>query len=199
MLPTRIDDRLPSEDTSRLARAALQTLGAAVAIGLLAFGSSDAAWANRGAIHDARGDAKRSWDILRLTADNGSRSLRIKMIYSGRLRPHHTSQGLLANVGIDTGTPEPSTYLPDFSIDMLRGSTVTPNRLHFNRGLKRIACRGLRMRVQNQPGVLEFVVPQRCLGARAGRVRITGYTYSPRGAADEADYLERWSAWIQRS
>jgi len=173
--------------------------GVLVVLALTAASSAaGVASADRGNLRDARGDAQAPWDILSIAVDNGSRSLRIKMAYRGRLRPAHTSQGLLANIGIDTGAPARSIYGADFTIDMLRGSTTTPNRLHLVRGYKRASCPGLRLRVRSQPGLLSFVVPQRCLGTSAGRVRVTGHTYSPRGAADEADYLERWGGWIAR-
>ena len=174
--------------------------GLAVTVGIVALCSSGIASASRGQIRDERGDAQAAWDILSITADNGPRTLRIKMNYRGRLRPHHTPLGLLANIGIDTGSPASSTYQADFTIDMLRGSTSdTPDRLVLNRRFKRVRCTGLRLRVQNQPGVLDFSLPQRCLGSKAGRIRVMDYTYSPRGAPDKADYVEEWSAWIPRS
>lgn len=171
----------------------------AVALSALVLGATGVASAGSGAVRDPRNDAKASWDILRISVDNGSRSLRIKMIYRGRLRTRHTPQGLLANIAIDTGTNS-SRFEGEFSIDMLRGSTgPVPDRLVLNnRAYERIPCKNLRVRVQTDPGVLDFVLPQTCLGAQAGRVRVGGHTYSPRGAADEADYLEKWSQWIRR-
>lgn len=170
----------------------------AILVGALASGAIDVAWAGQGTLRDARGDAKPAWDGLAIRIGNGPSTLRLRMTYAGRLRPMHTSLGLLANIDLDTGAPNSSTYMPDFTVDMLRGSTSTPNRLQLHRNNKRVPCKGLRVRVRLEPGVLDFSVPQRCLGSRAGRVRITAFTYSPRGAPDEADYLDAWSAWVHR-
>lgn len=169
------------------------------ATAVLSFGG--VAGADRGAIRDARGDAKAPWDITKIFVRNGRRTLRIQVVYRGRLRPKHTAQGLLTAISLDMNAPADSTYDRDFEIDMLRGSgnPRIPNRLQLvGASYRRVPCRGLRLRARYRRGRLVFRVPQRCFGSRAGRVRVRGHTYSPRGAPDEADYIRRWSRWVKR-
>jgi hypothetical protein len=157
------------------------------------------AQAEQGVVRDARGDAKASWDITKLMVDNGARKLRIQVHYRGRLRPKY-GLGLLTNVRLDLGAPADSVYSGDFYVDMLRGSSdpQAPNRFDLVRSdnYNVVRCEGLQLRVRYDQGLLEFVVPQRCFGGLAGRVRVTGFTYTPRGTADKADYIRHWGAWI---
>jgi hypothetical protein len=159
------------------------------------------AQAEQGTLRDARGDAKAPWDITRVVADNGETKLRVEVHYRGRLRPKH-GLGLLTQIGIDTGDPAESVYDQDFVIDMLRGSPDprAPNRFELVRFVgydaHTVHCNGLQLRTRYGQGLLEFVVPQDCFGASAGPVRLTGYTYTPRGAPDEADYIRYWGPWL---
>jgi hypothetical protein len=169
----------------------------------LALSPATLAQAEQGTLRDARRDAKAPWDITRIVADNGDRKLRVQIHYRGRLRPNH-GLGLLTQIGIDMGEPAESTYDGDFVIDMLRGSPdpQAPNRFELVRRLdydvRTVRCRGLQLRTQDGRGLLEFVVPQRCFGPLAGRIRLTGYTYTPRGSSDEADYIRYWGPWISQ-
>jgi hypothetical protein len=161
------------------------------------------AQAEQGAVRDARGDAKAPWDITRVVADNGESKLRIQVHYRGRLRPKH-GLGLLTQIGIDVGDPAESVYDRDFVIDMLRGSPdpQAPNRFELVRyvgyDVRTVRCGGLQLRTRDGQGLLEFVVPQDCFGALAGPMRLTGYTYTPRGAPDEADYIRYWGPWLSQ-
>jgi hypothetical protein len=157
--------------------------------------------ADRGVVRDPRGDARASWDITRVVVDNGERKMRVQVHYRGPLRPGY-GLGLLTNVALDLGSPSDSIYSGDFSIDMLRGSPDprAPNRFDLVRqdDYEIVRCEGLQLRVRYGRGLLEFVVPQSCFGEFAGRVRLNAYTYTPRGAADRADYIRFWGPWVQQ-
>jgi len=159
--------------------------------------------AKRAVVRDARGDAKAPWDITKMVVTNGQRKLRIRVVYRGALQPD-PYQGLLTNVKLDLGDPSNSIYSPDFTLDMLRGSAnpKVPDRLHLNRMIgydaQRVRCGKLRVRVRYRRGILDFSVPQRCFRGEAGRVRVAGFTYTPCGNPDEADYIDKWSRWIAR-
>ena len=178
-------------------------LSRALAIGLAASLLSSAtaaspAFAARLTVHDARGDAKAPWDIEKLVAGNGRRALVIRVVYRGRLRTWETPTGLLTHVGLDTGARARRVDDGDHGIDLLRGSP-SPDLLDLvDRHGNRMPCRGLRVKLRKRAGVIRFRLPQRCLGADAGRVRVSAYSYRPRGDPDEADYIERWSRWVAR-
>lgn len=159
------------------------------------------AQADQGVLKDARGDAKPAWDLTRLVADNGLRKLRIQVHYRGHLRPKY-GLGLLTNVQIDLGYPGESVYDGDFTVDMLRGSPDprTPNRFDLVRSVDYhvVRCPGLQLRARYGQGLLEFVIPQRCLGSLSGRTRLSAYSYTPRGASDKADYIDYWGPWIDQ-
>ena len=171
-----------------------------IAVLALLFAAASAP-ADRGTLKDPRGDAKAPWDITKLVADNGGSKLRIQVHYRGRLHPKY-GLGLLTYVGIDMGDPSDSVYTPDFAVDMLRGSPdpQAPNRFELVRysdyDVATVRCDGLQLRARYGRGLLEFVIPQSCFGALAGRLRLTAYTYTPRGAVDKADYVRHWGAWI---
>jgi hypothetical protein len=154
---------------------------------------------DQGVLKDARGDAKPAWDLTRLVADNGLRTLRIQVHYRGRLRPKY-GLGLLTNVGIDLGYPAESTYDGDFTVDMLRGSPdpQAPNRFDLVRSVDYhvVRCPGLQLRVRYGQGLLEFVIPQSCFGSLSGRARLSAHTYTPRGTPDKADSIDYWGPWI---
>lgn len=157
------------------------------------------ATADRGMVKDPRGDARAPWDITRVMVDNGVQKMRVQVHYRGALRPRY-GLGLLTNVSLDLGSPSDSIYSGDFSIDMLRGSSDprAPNRFDLVRqdSFEVVHCDGLQLRALYGRGLLEFVVPQSCFGELAGRVRLNAYTYTPRGAADRADYIRYWGPWI---
>jgi hypothetical protein len=94
------------------------------------------------------------------------------------------------------GRASPSVYTPDFSLDLLRGSPSGDRTQLVRQRGRALGCRGLKASVGGR--AVTFVVPQRCFGARAGRVRIAGFSYQPRSTADRADYIGRWSRWIAR-
>lgn len=155
--------------------------------------------AQKRVLQQPRGDAKAPWDITKITVVNGKRKLYVRLDYRGSLRIKPIT-GFLVNVSLDLGSPATSEYDADYTISLLRGSTdpKAPNRFQLNRDFEPVSCRGKRARVRPQQGIVAFWIPQRCFGAKAGRVRITGYTYRPRGEPSEADYLDGWSRWIKR-
>ncbi len=173
----------------------------AMAVAVVSFpGISPAA---EGIFRDARRDAKAPWDITKLVVRNGADDLRVEIDYRGTLRLGGGT-GLLVNLMLDFGDPSDSVYEGDFTIDMLRGSTVpgAADRLHLYRHREydttRVGCPGLRVQVGRRAGELRFSAPQSCFGGLAGRVRVGGHSYRPRAAPDEADYLRDWSRWIGR-
>lgn len=163
----------------------------------VALSTASPALAARATVRDTRGDAKAPWDIVRIKVSNGQRALRLRVVYRGALQ---TRNAFLANVGIDLGAPSESIYSPDYTADLLTGSSdpEAPDRRHLYRGSQRIRCRGFTVKVHRRRGLLSITVPQRCFEHAGRRARITAYAYQVRGAADEADYIDRYSQWIAR-
>ena len=161
--------------------------------------ATDAAFAERATIRDPR-DASAPWDVTRVVVQNGRDSLRIRFVYRGVVRVNASSTGFLANVRLDVGAPSDSTYSPDFSLDLLRGSEQYADRSQLlrHRGTRahRVRCAGLRMRIRRRS--VRFTVPQRCFGNRPDRVRVNGFSYQVRGPAGRADYIDAWSRWVTR-
>jgi hypothetical protein len=162
----------------------------------LAGGLAADASARTATVRDARGDARAPWDITRVVVTNGQGSLRLRVVYRGTVRVKAGTTGFLVNIALDMGRASPSVYTPDFSLDLLRGSPSGDRTQLVRQRGRALGCRGLKASVGGR--AVTFVVPQRCFGARAGRVRIAGFSYQPRSTADRADYIGRWSRWIAR-
>lgn len=168
--------------------------------------------AARVTIRDVRGDADPPWDITKVIVNNAGSALRIEVHHRGALKFEYP-MGLLTRIELEIDDPANSASRPYlspappelvstefFSLSMLRGSNSSevPNGTKLTRGSKPVRCRGIRGRMRARQGLVLFVVPQRCFGSFAGRVRIAGSTYQPRGLPEEADYVDRWSRWIKR-
>ncbi len=166
-----------------------------VTLGLIA--APPLAYADRGGIRDAHGDARASWDITLIQVDNRASRMLVRIDYRGAL--NFGGLGLLVNVGVDLGKPARSVYGADWSIDMLQSrSDPSSTRLQLVRRDNAVRCDGLRKRLRKNAGVVRFSVPQRCFRGDADRVRVAGHSYRPRAAPDQADYVDEWSRWIER-
>lgn len=180
-------------------------------VALLAAPPADAA---RATIGEARGDASSPWDITRVVVNNGRKVLRIEVRHRGKLKLE-PPKGLLTTIQIEVGyrtgspyshylsppPPPPPITTRFFSLSMLRGSNgaEAPNGARLSGDSGSVRCRGFRGKMRARLGLVLFLVPQRCLGASARRVRITGgSTYQPRGLPEEADYIRKQSRWIRR-
>jgi len=160
--------------------------------------SATLAQAARSISHDARGDAKAGWDIVRVSVSNGQKNLSLKVVYRGKLKPHaYPGLGLQTGIYLDFGHPADSVYSDDFSVYTIVGAPGSgKTTLLYDKNEHRVGCSGLRSRVRVRAGVVRMVVPQRCFRGAAGRVRIAGSTYAVRGTGRTADYIDRWGRWI---
>lgn len=170
------------------------------------------AGAARATIGEDRGDARPPWDITRVVVDNGRKVLRIEVRHRAKLKLEPPS-GLLTTIQIEVGyrtgspyshylsPPPPPIVRRSFLLSMLGGSNgaEVPNGARLSGDSGSMRCRGFRGKMRARAGLVLFLVPQRCLGGSARRVRITGgSTYQPRGLPKEADYIRKPSRWIRR-
>jgi hypothetical protein len=179
---------------------------------LAALSAASPAGAARATIREVRGDARSPWDITKVVVNNGQKVLRIEVRHRGKLKLEYP-KGLLTTIQIEVGyrtgsayshylsPPPPPIASRSFLLSMLRGSNgaEVPNGARLSGDSGSVGCRGFRGKMRTRLGLVLFLVPQRCLGGSARRVRITGgSTYQPRGLSKEADYIRRQSRWIGR-
>ena len=172
-------------------------LGACLALlGVLA----SPAQAGRSVVHDRRGDAKASWDIVRIVVSNGQKTLSMKVIYRGQLKPRaYPKLGFLTGLSLDMGKVPDSRYSSDFNVYNTVGEPGLHNGVLLqNKKSRTIACPGLRAQTRIKAGIVRVEVPQSCFGDQAGRLRVTGYTYAVRGAGRTHDEVKGWGRWTKR-
>ncbi|MEI2711389.1 MAG: hypothetical protein V9E96_20625 [Chitinophagaceae bacterium] len=177
--------------TRAMIAAAAVALVAAIAV------SATSAQAARSVVHDRRGEARASWDIVRIVVANGQKTLSMKVVYRGKLKPKaYPGLGFLTGVSLDFGTSD-SRYSSDFSVY----NTVAEPGLHNgvllqDKKAHTVACPGLHAQTRVKAGVVRFEVPQSCFGGQAGSVRVSGYTYAVRGAGRTHDDVN-WGRWTK--
>ena len=174
-------------------------LGACLALLVALTVPASSAQAGRSVVHDPRGDARASWDIVRIVVSNGQEKLSMKVVYRGQLKPRaYPKLGFLTGLALDLGNKD-SRYSSDFSVYNTVGEPGLHNGVLLqNKKARTVACPGLRAQTRIKAGIVRVEVPQGCFGDQAGRVRVTGYTYAVRGAGRTHDDVNGWGRWTRR-